>query len=239
MQELIRNTLITATTIVTTLGIYVKATDNFTINTIRNKYKNVPAKQSIFNTVIKLFGYIIIISYLFLIVMIFIYVKQIGILESIKPKMKFEGPTISIILGIMLAVFFFISISSVFLNFNKIRSSFINKIKNESYDKVKNINIILNRAGMLTSGVVIVYWIVYVFLMLRTKINIVSKNGTYIFENNISDYEISNVIFASFVAFVCLTSFLEYDEYYLIFENGIERYIKKSEIKEIRKKELF
>ncbi|WP_143314226.1 hypothetical protein [Clostridium sp. HBUAS56017] len=30
--------------------------------------------------------------------------------------------------------------------------------------------------------------------------------------------------------------YLEYDEYYLLFENGTERYIKKSEVKEIKKK---
>ncbi|MBS5938934.1 hypothetical protein [Clostridium sp.] len=58
MQGIIRNALITLTTIGTVLGIYFKAVDGFIINVVKIKYKNIPGKKSMFNIVIELLWYI-------------------------------------------------------------------------------------------------------------------------------------------------------------------------------------
>lgn len=49
--------------------------------------------------------------------------------------------------------------------------------------------------------------------------------------------EVIYILITNKESIIC-KSYLDYDEYYLIFENNNERYIKKSEIKEVRKKQL-
>lgn len=91
MQELIRNTIITITTVLTVLGVYVKLIDNLSIDIIKMKYKNVPGKKTKFSVVIELVGYIIISIYLVTCILIIYQVLKLiknGSFDEIKNLFK-------------------------------------------------------------------------------------------------------------------------------------------------------
>lgn len=271
MQDEIRNSLITLTTIITVLGVYIKVVDSFIINTIKSEYKNIPIKQSVFNIMITFAGYILVSLYFIFIIKGVIHIYKNGFLESFSLNVNLEKPNLGTALGLILAIAFLSTLTVVMINVGKTRSAFINKLENKSYEKIKRYTRGINYYGIISAIVVNLYCIIYLYLVILTNIKFVNSSGIYIVENYINDEELSSIAFSASMLFISFTSFLllnsfreihnavneskmyilftnketivarcflEYDEYYLIFEDGIERYIKKSEVKEIRKEEF-
>lgn len=278
MQELIRNTLITITTILAALGIYIKTIDGLIINIIKLKYKNVPGKKSKFNVVIELIGYIILSIYLvaiYIIVCKIFNLIKIGGFNEIKKIFETSETSGSSIIVTIFCLCFMGVFGCMTLLFIYVPPLVSEKIKGQNIHENKLFIKIINYIGIIMLLIAIGINMKGLEESIRNSIDsidIVKNNGLYIFENNISDENMSYLVFWIVIIFINITNciilnsfrdlyngifsenmytlitnskciftryYLEYDEYYLMYENNIECYIKKSDIKEIKKMKIL
>ncbi|MGL4108334.1 hypothetical protein [Clostridium sp. LP20] len=274
MLEKVRNILLVISGVGALLSIHFKTMNNFAIDTIRNKYKNVPGKQLIFNTVIKLFSYCFIGIYLtlFIISIIdFFVAKKWGTIFSV-PDLGEGWFLFGVIVATVIIIAPFMAAAIAVINLVEIKDQFRKKLENKDYIKVDKKTITWNWIGIILSVIVTITWIILSGYIVTTGIDVVNKEGIYIFQNNILNDNMRMISLFGFLAIISITSFivlnslreiyiainqdesyilivnnhkvlckcyLEYEEYFLIFKNEDENYIKKSEIKEIRKVDTY
>lgn len=237
MDEL-RDSLLLFGTMFTILGVLIKSINDFFINVIKMKYQNVPGKQSSFSFVLQIIIYVVVI---------------VGFVSWIVNVVRNQRNTLSvkpsiIILSLIMSFFLFGPIfNSIYLFFN-LKTYFIKKLENgkiNRMDKKYKKKIRFWRSMSLIIPVIslfilifelykdkktLIFWSGYAFflficfailLRLEDIYNSLVKNDIYILK--LKDEKV-----------ICKL-YLEFEEFYLLFENNHERYIKKSEVCEIRK----
>lgn len=271
MQESVRNSLITLTTIGTILGIYFKAVDGFIINLVKIRYKNIPGKKSMFNIVIELLGYIFISIYLLMcIVLIFniIFFRSNGGWNLTKNIFNLHSVEPVEIIAILFLVCFSGALAFTYILFSFIMPMFKTKLIDKKVDIKSKYFKFFNFLGIIMVIISIAIESMLIYILTKDGIKVVRSNGIYIFENNISDGNMYSLVFFIVLMFISITSclvlnsirqiykevcsedmytlitnnervstrcYLEYDEFYLNIEDGIEYYIKKSDVREIIK----
>lgn len=271
MLEKARNILLVISGMSALLSIYLKTMNSFAIDIIRNKYKNVPGKQPMFNTVIKFISYCFVGIYFVLFSLeIFDFFREKKWQPMIvNPIGKGGLYALGAVIGILIIILPIISAIISAINLLTIKDEFRKKLESNKYNKISNSTILYNRIGIVLSIIVTILWMILLGCIFKDGINVVNNGGKYIFQNNVSDENMTFIVAMTFLAIIAITSFivlnslkemytavnqeesyllkvnnyeircqcyLEYEEYFLIFEKGIERYIKKSEVKEIIKK---
>lgn len=258
----------------------IKSLNNFYIDLIKSRYKNVPGKQAVFELVVQWVGYILLsislilflISFISFVIVIFSNIILIIKGGATLPEGNnfFESISFQLFFGATIVGLFIYSITCPFIIWKELKKWFIRKLEKGLVRKAKLESKKMIEIGICTSSILASLLIITVVITIKDGIKVVKNNGIYIFENNISDTNMNAIVSASLVILICIavfillnklaeiynviteeTSFilctsskekvlcrcyLEYDDYYLMFENGTERYIKKSEVKEIRKR---
>ncbi|WP_195264079.1 hypothetical protein [Clostridium sp. 1001275B_160808_H3] len=270
MLEKIRNILLLLTALGAVVSIYVKVFNELAIDVIRNKYRNIPGKQSIFNTIINFIIYCFFGIYLIVTIISAVDLIRTGGWKSVLDVPKVEGgfEVIAFLVGLLIIIISIIPAVVASLNMISMKDNFRDKLENKLNSKIKKSVIIKIIISMLMSTLLTIGWIILSFNIIIRGINIVKDNGEYIFENNIVNNDMKFIVIFGFLALISITSFivlnslreiykavnedeyyilntsngqiyarcyLECEDYFLIFENTMERYIKKNEIKEIRK----
>lgn len=264
MQENIRNALIIITAIGTLLSLYIKSISDFPMELIKLNYKSIPGKQSAFKTVLSIVSWLFTTFYLIIlfsfIILAVIDRKENILSQTITFKYVIEILTTVVIISIIIGI----PIKTI----RETQFLFVEKLENGvslKYDKYIDC---LYRIGLVVNGIILTLCGIEICSVFKTGINIVKKEGLYIFENNINDENIRILIFILIVILICSVSFillnsareilksikenityninfngqsltckvyLEFDEFYLIFNNGTETYIKKSNVSSIVK----
>lgn len=263
----IRDLLIISTTMITILGVLVKTLNNFFLDSLKNLFRLVPAKQSVFDTVLKSISYgTLMIEIIIMFGMLISYIMN-GPKKS--ENNSYFPESYAQVIAIIILVLFLILIISTIKIFFDVKDKVINMIQNNSegkkqhkkFDGYKTKKIMSNKiirkinsinkiiALFFTGGSAIILLANVISGIEEKEINSlitlifigVVGLSMFILSNSVSPaidmlknksiyYLItkSNVIICSF--------FFEYQEYYLLIENEVERYIKKAEVTEIKKK---
>ncbi len=231
----------------TVAGFLIKVFSGFFVENIKLKYKNVYWKQSTFEVILKWIGNMTILVYMIMfcyyIIDFILYRKSSMFVKSISiPNFNIDLITI---IGLIVTVMIFFMVLSVLIS-QAIEELFIDKLENGNINKVKRRYKLINVLGKTISCVFIIIFIVDIsktadisttfFTGYLAGLGII----IYLFHTGISGVikEIeTNSIFTIHLSkdIISCSCFLEYEDYYLVFEDGIERFIKKDEVKEIRK----
>lgn len=270
MLEKIRNILLVISGGGALLSVYVKIFNSLAIDIIRNKYKNIPGKQSIFNTIMKFILYCFIGVYL---ITYIIYITTLIVAGKWSYSTSF--PEVNGCLGIIGMIAGLICIVSIIIspiiainNLFKTENEFRKKLENKIYSDISNKTILFNKIAIFLSILTTIICILFSLYMIIQGIDIVNKEGIYIFQNNIYNEDMRFIAKLSLIAVINITSFivlyslreiyvainqkelyilrtssceivckcyLEYEEYFLIFKDDMEKYIKKSQVIEISK----
>lgn len=259
---IVRDILVIITTSVTMLVVFIKALNNLFLDCIKNTYMNVPAKQSIFDTVIKTVSYIAwvisIITMFFRLVVLITY-DSTGIIDNtIIPKniIQFIALVIAILFVyiIICTVRIFINTELKLIQTIKYKDKYVKSRKKYKLDEFFNKHIIgINLFNKIISafftGLSIVS-IIYIFILgeikqsIGTGITIILIGivglSMFIISNSMSP--VLKMLKKQDLYYVITKSetiicgfFLEYLDYYLVVDKNSERYISRGEIKEIRK----
>lgn len=239
----IRNWLLLIGTIITMVGIGVNWINNLFINTIKVKYQSVPGKQSRFSFIIQILVYVIVL------ISLASWVKSMIYNNGAESNSLANQYTPIIIIAAILAIIFIIlPIWGTIYIYSRLMESYIAKLENRNISNLKMNYIIWIRIIKYSSLVIPV--VVFLILICRMY----GDNKTLIFLigycsflflffcmlirlENVYKHIISNNIYILKLKdekIVC-NLYLEYEEFYLVFEDQHERYIKKSEVSEIRK----
>ncbi len=256
----IREALVIFTSCVTILGVYLAKLNNIFFDIVLKKFKRVPGKNEIFESIIELITYIIMIVDVSIVAYGIIRLKNGIYIIPFGRKGWVQELLIAFITCYFLtSVITFLRLKNMLeaeTSNNKIIT--ISKCKNNGFWKKvcylfdKNINKI-NNINKFISAIIIL-------------INIIAFIG--LFNNGISKLDITDTIIISFTLLLAigifiilqglssiivmlkkeyvyyLTSssevivcyyFFEYKQYYLIIKDNVEQYILKSEIKKIEK----
>lgn len=237
MDEL-RGSLLLFGTMFTMLGVLIKVINDFFINVIKMKYQNVPGKQSSFSFILQIITYIgVIVGFVSWIISI---TRNQSNTLNLKPSI--------IILSLILSFFLFAPIFNAVNLFLNLRTYFIDKLENGKINRMdkkykkkirlwRNMSLIIPVISLfiLISKLyedkeTLIFWGGYAFflficfailLRLEDIYNSLVKNDIYILK--LKDEKV-----------ICKL-YLEFEEFYLLYEDKHERYIKKSEVSEIRK----
>ncbi|WP_460277708.1 hypothetical protein [Clostridium sp. CTA-5] len=256
--SLIRDTLVVITTAATILGIFIKALNNLLLDCIRNKYINVPGKQSNFDAVTRSVSYMLIsvsIINSFIRLGVIIYNPSTLINTTVIPE---NGIQVIALIIAMLFTFIVIYTTQLFLYSieearKKLEEKFKNEIKKQNKKTIfdnKWINIANKIISIIFTGssialILFVYIPNGIKLQNRGEILTITFFGlvslsTFIISNSVTP--IVNTLKNEYLYYLVTKSetvvckfFLEYPECYLVIEKGSERYINKSEVKEIKK----
>lgn len=278
----IRDVLVAMTTIITALGIFVKTLNKFFLETIKSRYKMIPGKQSIFDTVLKsIMVFISTVSVLFSVVMVTYSLIKKGSNLNTNELLNLSANIYQFI-GLVIAILFYYMIFFTRVVFSKLQSMFVDKIerkptvsqrKNKIFKKcmfsffiyvrnilnkiknisVKNLNIINVIISTFLGSSSLILIILYIFNGIKKEDTqsvlivcligmvslisfIISISLLNVVEMVNSDYIYTIVIEKEMIICRC---YLEYDEHYLVLENGNERYISKGKVKEIIKSKLL
>ncbi len=256
--SLIRDTLVVITTAATILGIFIKTLNNLFLYCIRNKYINVPGKQSNFDAIARSVSYMLIsvsIINSFIRLIVIIYNPSILVNTTVIPE---NGIQVIALISVILFAFIVIYTGQLFLHSieearKEIEEKFKDEIKKQNKKTIfdnKWINITNETISIIFIGTSIAL-ILFVYIPNGIKVQNMSEILTitflglvglsmFIISNSIRP--IINTLKNEYLYYLVTKSetivckfFLEYPEYYLVIEKGSERYINKSEIKEIKK----
>lgn len=268
MLEIIKNILVTLSTLILWIILYVKIFRNLFINIIEIRYQNIHEKPPISEITVLWISRIAMAVY---IVLIFANIACIGI--GVKWSHRFNISnyfTFNFRIGVLIL---FISSLVVYWSavlFLEYRKTLICMIENKSISKIEKKHIRINKMLIRVSVIISVILLLLIGFVIIQSIETVRFSVIYFFENNIKNISLiaflSLSILLNITIFIILISlkevativneeviyilytnkeniickyFLEYEEYYLIFKNGIQKYIQKCEVYEIRKKELY
>jgi|GEM_PF-3434756 len=244
----IRNILIIITTVGVIIGIFGKVISGYFIESIKYKYKYVPEQQSTFEIITTIISAIIfaleVIAIVGIIIFIVIQGKDTDILIYNKVNLNIEY----IILG-MFIIWTSPLIITIYM-FNKLKTLFIEKLNNKmkvsSLKIDKNIiisSILFSAIDLsLNSGLIFIVKsvgndvqnnVILSILILACFTNIIILMSLI---NVISELNLDvNYTFHMHKEEISCKCYLEYSEYYLVIEDGVQNFIKKSEIEKIEK----
>lgn len=274
----IRDVLLAMTTIITVLGVFIKTLNKFFLETIKSRYKMIPGKQSIFDTVLKsIMVFISIVSIIFSFIMVTYSVIKKGSNLNANELLNLNANIYQFI-GFAIAMLFYYLMFGTQEVFNRLQRMFIDKIqkkspeskskskilkksmyslyiyigntlniiKNVSVRKLNIINIIISTFLGSSSLILIISYILKgikkedlesVFILVLIGMFSLISFIISISLLNVVEIVNSNCIYKIVMEqeIIICRCYLEYDEYYLILENGDERYISKGKVKEIIK----
>ncbi|MDR3597723.1 hypothetical protein [Clostridium sp.] len=258
----IRDILVIITTIITILGVFIKALNNLFLDCIKNKYMNVPAKQSIFDTVFKSISYIaLVIDIIYMFFMLAVVIKSDSaelIDNTIIPKNTIQSIALVIVL---LFMYIILSTGQIFISTvealrktiktkdKSLKSERKYRLKAFFYKYIIGINLInkiisISFAGLSTITIIYISMSGTIQQNTGTAITIILIGivglSMFIISNSITPalkmlkkQDLYYLITKS-DTIIC-RFFLEYLNFYLIVEKDCERYISRGEIIEIRK----
>ncbi|WP_346877131.1 hypothetical protein [Clostridium sp. UBA5712] len=243
----IKEILLTMISFWTVAGFLIKVFSGFFVEKIKLKYKNVYWKQSTFEVILKWIGNMIILMY---ILMFCYYIKDFILNRKSSVFIKsISTPSynvdLTVIIGFIVAVMICFMILSILIS-EEIEKLFIDKFENGNKNKVKFKYKLINTLSRVVSCVFMIIFIVAVLGI--TDISTIFFTGylagmgiiIYLFQTGIygviKEIEMNNIFIMHLNKdIISCSCFLEYEDYYLVFEDGVERFVKKDEIKEIRK----
>ncbi|MDB2160494.1 MULTISPECIES: hypothetical protein [Clostridium] len=261
----LRNLLLTLTTVGAVLSFYIKVCRDFFIETVKSNYKNVPGKQSIFEIITVWVMYSSVIIYIVLVILFILTKGSIVNIRStdsiIQDKVVYLIATTILLLFFnslgCLGISFF-KLRRYFIY--KLEGKYIKRLGNKMRLWI-SVSIITSLLLFLLGIFIVVYYPILQISLLKEGrnfifINTLSVDEIYAF----ATYGIISFIGLTFFiilngmreiaktinekcTYIILTdteeiacnSYLEYNEYYLVFRNGMQRYISKSKVKEIDK----
>ncbi|WP_026888352.1 hypothetical protein [Clostridium beijerinckii] len=265
----LRNLLLTLTTVGAVLSFYIKVCRDFFIETIKLNYKNVPGKQSIFEIITIWIMYSSIIIYIVWVIVFILTKGSMMNIKStdIITQDRVAYLIAATILILFLNSFSCLVVSFYMLRkyfIYKLERKCIKRVSNKMRLWIRGSKItssLLCLIGMF----VIIYYPMLQMSLLKEDRNFIFINTLSVEE--ISTFATYGIIaFISLTFFIILNSmeeiaktlnenftyiiltdteeiacniYLEYNEYYLVFRNGVQRYISKSKVKEINKSTYY
>ncbi|WP_238907460.1 hypothetical protein [Clostridium sp. YIM B02506] len=248
MLEVTSKTIIVITTISTFLGFYLKTIMSFFTESLKIKYKNIPEENSIFQVIIKLMFYIIIIIELFFMFLLIYSLLQNKALFSTNLKTPIaKDITESVILILIL----FITVWTGMF-FENLRENYYARLTNKKHKYV-------TKALKFTHFIVILITLIFLILIswgtydyffksntidstktMQTILSNISILTLLVLQLKMSEIceilekESRFILHSDGLPIKC-SCYLECKEYYLVINNSNEMYIKKSSIKRIEK----
>lgn len=278
----IRDALVIITTIITILGVCIKTLNKFFLETIKCKYKMIPGKQSIFDTILKsIIFFIVIFSAIISIIMVTYTFLKGGSNLNTNDLLNLNANVYELIGFIVALLFYYIIFSTkevfkvledMFIqkleeNYNKkyhrrqqlnVNSFFLLKYIKKILDKIKSISI--KKVNIINTLIAMSLAIMSVSIIIMYIIKGVNKNdiesiyvlsligiaGIICAVISISLIDVVEIVMNNYIYKIITEQeniickcYLEYNECYLIYQNGSERYISKGKVKEIRKSKGF
>jgi len=224
------------------VGGIVKLFKDFFMEIVKFRYRNIPCKLSVFEVLINLFmvcGLLFdIVALLVQIFNLFINRENVGILIN-------DGEGLLCIIGFIVSIVLLINIGLLFWELSKMYDKFISYLENGTKKEVNKFDFWRILIVIFLSSIYILIWGCVVF---ESNIKSIIRLSPLMISTIITDIIAINLLevyrtLKNGVKYILYTDkeliscnmFLEYNDYYLIFEDGIERFIKKDEVKEIRK----
>lgn len=249
--EIIRNTLLTITAAATMISVLIKVFNDLFIEVIKSRYRNVPGQQSIIECVLKWISAItLVVDAIFV---IFCSVRVIFSIINLFNKESVNNYIIKFtpvnMLGgiiLLLLIFEFIAIVYVFLKFKDI---FISKLEGSEEINIGKGYLYASVGSLIVAAL---FFLMYTLYIISTYENmsyrdlvgilslwlhslaviVVSSNMIKIFWD-INSKEKYCIYLRNEIKSCNL--YLEYKDYYMIYENYTEIYIRKSEVTKITK----
>ena len=246
----IRNLFLLLTASGAVIGVYLNSVNNFYYNLIKLKFKNIPVKTS---------GFKVIITWISIIAFVFDFIYLV---YSICSLFNGEGQkdtninvadmfSLSGVIAAIIIIIIIIGFIGSIIIFLKVDILFIKKLKTNKNINIKKYFIYINWASIISSGIISFFLL---FFMAGTFVSNPIK-----YNEVVSSIILFLIVFTEFILAIALKEFInaindnceyiligskehvckcyiDYDEYYLLFNNEIETYIKKSDIKEIIKR---
>lgn len=259
----LRDTLVVFTTIATILGFYLKIFNNFFMKIIKRHYENLPGNQTMFDMTLKYLAYTGVVAYIT--AMCILWSKSTSGNTELHNYNNWNWITwVFVILAFLIIILIMFLLSNVIrttaYNFEKLKQLFFKRMKGTTIipsDKMKMesiMNSILLGTMVVIIGAEIISEIINCFELVKSNgeadisimkaitfivielvvsaILIISVNLQRVIEEFIGNYTYIILTEAEEIKCKC---YLELNEYYLVLENGIERYINKSKVKEIKR----
>lgn len=252
----VRDVLVVVTTLITILSAIIKIGNNLLLDVMKSKFCEVPGKQSMLLTVVKSIGLLV---YTINCIILFFYIitskseidKQIsGIISVFK-----NGDVISSFTVIMYILFFVMAIITI-----TIFSYLINILKKMIYNinflykskLMRRLNIFNIIVSLMFSSVSIICIAIIIGSSFAQKLNFSNYEALLflsvilIFSLGIAVISFSSYSVMRFIEskqyyyirtateIIICRFYLEYKNYYLVIEDNTERFIKISEVKEIK-----
>lgn len=269
MMNYLRNLLLTLTTVGAVLSFYIKVCRDFFIETIKLNYKNVPGKQSIFEIITIWIMYSSIIIYIVWVIVFILTKGSMMNIKStdIITQDRVAYLIAAIILILFLNSFSCLVVSFHILRkyfIYKLERKCIKRVSNKMRLWIRGSKITSSLLCLIGMFVIIYYPMLQISLLKEDR-NFIFINTLSVEE--ISTFATYGIIaFISLTFFIILNSmeeiakalnenftyiiltdteeiacniYLEYNEYYLVFRNGVQRYISKSKVKEINKSTYY
>ncbi|MFW2504386.1 hypothetical protein [Clostridium diolis] len=278
----IRDFLVAMTTIITVLGVFVKTLNKFFLETIKSRYKMIPGKQSIFDTVLKsIMVFISTVSIIFSFIMVTYSLVKKGSNLNANELLNLSANIYEFI-GFGVAMLFYYLLYGTLDVFSRLQSIFVDKFEKKSTEnqresknlkksmysflkhigsklnifknigikKLNIINLIISAFLGSCSLILIVSYILKgikkedlesVFILVMIGMFSLISFIISISLLNVVEIVNSNCIYKIVMEqeIIICRCYLEYDEHYLVLENGNERYISKGKVKEIIKSKGF
>lgn len=258
----IKDTIAIITVIGTFVVFFTKAIYNFFIANIKRKYREVPGNQSLFDIIVEWISYIgFVLYFIFMIIL----VKKSSEISSFDIIPKNHNIVTIIIFIVELVIFsaMVYSIYKTMLNFVDLKNDFQDKLKGK-FKKMKPKIEINNYIYIIMFIISFVFSTICVVILISSYISF-RNTDIIISLNNYDDIKgflilVSMSFFCGIFLlitinlkeiiktlksndiYVIITDeeiycklYLEYNEYYLVIKDNVEKYISKSKVKEIRK----
>lgn len=262
----IRDYLVVITTSITIFGVFIKTLNNLFLDLIKSKFEPIPAKQKLYDTIIKTVMYIILVIELIFVAFIVItsifgeYIESESI-QGNSALVYFIAWILSFLIISTFGLVIFLSIKLEYIlrdNYkkkNKFKKKFIKRIikvkekikffKVFKYKK-KFINIINKTIAIIIAAICMIFMIsdilikdyqnastMGLFFIIAISMFIISNSVTPVID--VVNYKYTYHLIMKSEGVVISDFFLEFEDNYLIFKNGVQRYISKHEVKEIQK----
>lgn len=210
MLDKISKLVIAIPSVITLIGVLGKISYNLFIESVKYKYKRVPAQQTtigiIFNTILCITVIVDILGIFLLfaaLIIGFINGKFIGNITSTYISEKAEK-------SITLLIMIFISVMLIYLihTFSKLRIEYNNKLNGLIHNKIKKIMFILILGNVALWGILALLLIILTIYTIKEGITIKSNGGILVFESVLTEIDYNLVFTGSVTTILCVTLFM-------------------------------
>lgn len=257
-MEDLRNIILTLSGLGALLGVYINFSSNFFTERIKTTFKNGPIKNSSVRVVISWIISLIMLIDIIAITIFFIGLTNSGVTlseVSIWDSNNSLGENLTIIA-------FLISLLSPIIVWGKVKSAFTYKLINNKTKKIGKLFKVINLGGLVSSAFLSAIPAIMIGISIYEGIKIENNTIEFILTIDKETLIYSMImIFINVTAFIVSFSlfevirsigekyqyilkgskniscinYLDYEDYYLVFNKGKETYIRKSDVKEILK----